>query len=87
MNYRYSSDAAKAIRTELLYSDKVLVIKEISKLKGNDRKDMIARGLIKICDDAHYKGITVNSSLIFIDYASFLQKAWDNIGGYLNIMA
>jgi hypothetical protein len=85
---RYSEDVHGMFREILLTSDKVMVVVGLSKLKVNKfTKIGIARSLIKILDDAHFENITPRSDLIFVDFASFLQDAWDNIGIYLNILA
>ncbi|MCC5911355.1 MAG: hypothetical protein JJT76_13040 [Clostridiaceae bacterium] len=84
---RTKYEVFKEFENMLLNSDKVLILKNISKLKGSkDAKIKNARSFIKVLDDAHFKNITPKADIIFIDTARFLEDAWDNIGIYLNIL-
>jgi hypothetical protein len=69
------------IQTE---TNSVLVLTGLSRCKVRAPYGY-ARGLIKNIDDAHFKNIFPESDLIFIDYASFLEKHWDYIGSYLRV--
>ena len=82
--HRTHYDAFQEFERTLLHSDTVLIVKAISRAKVKDRAGL-ARSLVKIGDDAHFKGIRPRSDLIFIDYAEFLQKSWDEIGIYVKI--
>lgn len=66
----------------------ILIIIDFSKMKGTtpDRIGHV-RSFIKTLDDAHFKDIQPKADLIFVDYASFLQEAWESIGIYLNILS
>jgi hypothetical protein len=79
-------DFYKSIQYYLLQTDSVLVFKELSKSKITRNKSDLSRSIIKINDDAHIKGITPLSDILFIDHASFLQKAWKNIGLYIKML-
>jgi hypothetical protein len=83
-NYKSS----QKIKETLLQSDEVYVFQGISKMKGTT-PDKIGhvRSFIKTLDDAHFKDIQPKADLIFVDYASFLQEAWESIGIYLNILS
>ncbi|MCK4258357.1 MAG: hypothetical protein KAX49_05230 [Halanaerobiales bacterium] len=83
--YSRNYEAREAIRKELLYSDKVFIISELSKMKSNIKKESVVGFLIKTIDDAHFDNITPKSQLVFIDYAKFLQKTWKYIGSYLKV--
>lgn len=67
----------------LYYDDKVFVFVELSKSKIKNVEGLY-RSIIKIIDDAHFKDISPQSNIIFIDYASFLEKHYDYIGTYLD---
>jgi len=84
--HRTRQDAYNGFRRMLLETDKVIVIRELSASKLGADKPGKARSLIKILDDAHFDGVTPRASLIFLDYAAFLQKAWRKIGIYLNVV-
>ena len=79
-------DFFRSLQYYLLETNHVLVFKELSKSKITRNKSDLTRSIIKINDDAHFKGITPLSDIIFIDHASFLQKAWENIGLYIEIL-
>lgn len=71
---------------QVLYSrDNVIVIKEISGSNLQSRKAGFVRALIKIIDDAHFDKVHPKTDLVFIDYANFLQKIWENVGPYLQV--
>lgn len=74
--------AAKALDDALLNGACTLVLQMLSESKGS-YKPGFARSLIKTLDDAHFKGFRAMSDIIYIDRASFLQKAWPDIGAYL----
>jgi hypothetical protein len=81
-------EAHKALREWLLRTDKVLILQGLSKLKATKRdKIRLARGLIKTLDDAHFENIVPASDLIFVDYPSFLENEWDNVGAYLTFLS
>lgn len=71
---RSAHDVYKAIKELLLYSDKVVVIREFSKLKTSGNKPGWARSFIKILDGAHFDGIKPKADLIFVDYADFYKS-------------
>ncbi len=79
-------DFYSVLKYYLLNSDHVIIFKEFSLSKIKARKAGIARSLIKIIDDAHFHKISPLSDLVFLDYATFLEKSWDDIGLYLDIM-
>lgn len=79
-------DFFKLLQYYLLETNHVLVFKELSKSKITRNLSDLTRSIIKINDDAHIKGITPLSDILFIDYPSFLQKAWENIGLYMEIL-
>lgn len=70
------------VEEQLFNTRQILVIKSLSKSKCT-QKEIIYRWLIKILDDAHYKNVHPKTDLVFIDYASFLEKHFSSIGGYL----
>ncbi len=73
---------------EILWnSDKVIVVANLSQSKIPSRKSWYGRSLIKINDDAHIKGIRPRSDLVFVDYASFLQRSWSELGPYVDVFA
>ena len=84
-NHNTSHDAFLSLKEILLNSDKVVVFKEFSKCKWKTNKGSMVRGIIKILDDAHIKGIRPISDLLFVDYASFLEKNWDYVSTYIKI--
>lgn len=73
---------AKRVDEKLYHSDQVLIIKTMSKSKIKHPEDTF-RELIKTLDDAHFKNIHPKTDLVFIDYASFLEKHYEHIGTYL----
>lgn len=83
---RTYSDFYSILKNFLLNTDYVVIIKEFSKSKMQINKAGFARSLIKIIDDAHFHNTVPSADLIFIDYASFLEKSWKDIGLYLNIL-
>jgi len=85
---RYSFEADEAFKEILLCSDKVMVVTGLSTMNtSKDQRISYARWLIKILDDAHFDNIKPRSNLIFVDYASFLQDAWEQIGLYLETLS
>jgi hypothetical protein len=83
---RTYGDFFKNLRYLLLERDYVIVFTELSCSKMQSDKTAISRSLIKMLDDAHFDNIVPRADLIFIDYASFLEKAWHNIGLYIDIL-
>lgn len=79
-------DFYKSLQYYLLQTNYVLVFKELSKSIITRNKSDLIRSIIKINDDAHIKKITPLSDILFIDHASFLQKAWENIGLYIEVL-
>jgi hypothetical protein len=71
----------------LTKTNNVVVISNISRSKLSSMKSGFARSIIKINDDAHFENCYPKSDILFIDSAVFLEKAWDEIGYYLNIFA
>jgi hypothetical protein len=83
----HSQEKAYAeFKQTILTKNKVIVIQEISKCKIRSNKSHLARTIIKLLDDAHFDGISPQSDIIFVDYADFLQKSWQDIGIYLDIL-
>lgn len=83
---RTFSEFHSIIKRFLLESDQVIVFKELSLSKIQIEKANIVRSFIKILDDAYLKSIAPSADLIFIDHASFLEKSWEHIGLYLDIL-
>lgn len=77
--------AAKALEQALLHGACTLVVEQLSQAKSSKRID-IARDLIKTLDDAHFGGIRPMSDILFIDRASFLERAWPAIGTYVRLV-
>ena len=77
--------AANALYDALLNGASTLVLQMLSQSKGT-YKSGFARDLIKTLDDAHIKGFKAMSDIIYIDRASFLEKAWPDIGAYLRMV-
>lgn len=75
--YEYLENLQKETNTALL-------VVELSRCKVRTPQNY-TRSLIKNIDDAHFKGIYPESDLIFVDYASFLEKHWQYIGLYLRV--
>jgi hypothetical protein len=80
-------DAWLMFEEVLLTSDEVIVISNLSQSKIPSGKSGIARSLIKTNDDAHLRGIKPKSEILFIDYATFLQRSWSELGNYIEIFA
>jgi hypothetical protein len=70
----------------LLNTDNVILIKELSLFTTQHNKTNIAKSLIKALDEAHYDNIIPKADLVFVDYASFLQRSWKSIGAYLDVL-
>lgn len=62
------------------------MISGISKSKIPSGKADYARSIIKINDDAHFKNIFPKSDIIFVDSAAFLERSWEQLGTYINIL-
>lgn len=86
VQYRNQMDAFQGMEDMLYESDKVFIIKRFS-LSKSPSKSSTLRCWIKILDDAHTRGVVPKANLVLVDNAGFLQKAWSDIGSYLNIMA
>ncbi len=86
VQYRNQMDAFQAMEDMLYESDKVFIIKRFS-LSKSPSKPSTLRCWIKTLDDAHLRGVVPKANLVLVDNAGFLQKAWGDIGYYLNIMA
>ena len=81
-------ETSKEIKDLLLRSNKVFVFHGISMMKGTTQEKIIhVRSFIKMLDDAHFDNIRPKSDLIFVDYAKFLQDAWEHIGIYLKVLS
>jgi len=80
-------DAWMMFEENLLNSHDVIVISNLSQSKIASGKSGVARSLIKINDDAHLLGINPKSDILFVDYAAFLQRAWSELGAYIEICA
>jgi hypothetical protein len=80
-------DAWIAFQEFLLKSQDVLIISNISQSKIPSRKSGFARSIIKINDDAHFRGIKPNSDIVFVDTACFLQRYWKDFEIYTNIFS
>lgn len=76
------SEWAKRADEKLYNTDQVLIIKALSKSKIKHSEGTF-RDLIKALDDAHVKNIHPKTDIVFIDYASFLEKHYEEIGAYL----
>lgn len=76
------NDFYSKIKYILLETDMAVVIKNWSLSKSKAIDDQYARGLMKILDDAHFKDIYPKSNLIFVDYASYLEKYYDTFYTY-----
>ena len=86
--YKDNYETSKEIKDFLLRSNKVFVFQGISKMKGTIQEKIIhVRSFIKMLDDAHFDNIRPKSDLIFVDYAKFLQDAWEHIGIYLKVLS
>jgi len=87
-DYHANHQAFADLKGILLNSSRTVVFTEFSKSKIRTRakKSWTARSIIKILDDAHLSGIRPVSDLIFVDYPTFLEHCWGNIGTYLKIM-
>jgi hypothetical protein len=92
-SYFNSKHQAKdEIERQFFRSENVYIIREFSDAKI-ESKEYSLRGLIKLrektnfINDKQCETIHPDSDLIFIDYANFLQKAWDKIGYYLSILS
>jgi len=83
--FRTAGDGFNAVAEMIAETDTVLVIKGFSEAKMS-HKGGFARGLIKCLDDAHIHGRRQEGDVVFVDYASFLEKNWGQIGPYLSIM-
>lgn len=85
---RDNYESSKEIKFTLLHSNDVFIFQGISEMKGTTQdKINRVRSFIKILDDAHFDNVHPKSDLIFVDYAKFLQEAWEYIGVYLNILS
>lgn len=81
-----NQQAYELFKDELLQSDKVIIIQELSRSRVVGRKANSMRSLIKILDDAHFDGIHPAADLIFVDYGDFLHHSWSSIGSYLDVL-
>lgn len=71
---------ATTIYNDLLYKDRYVIIKNLSKSKIS-KADSICREFIKRVDDAPLiEKVYAKGSLIFIDYPSFLEKHNEKLG-------
>ncbi len=84
---RSYSAVFKQLENLLSGSDTVLILKELSRARLRTSKARIVWSLIKVLDDAHYDGNLPKATLILLDFADFLQGAWEQIRPYLTIDA
>ena len=84
VKYKTNYEAGKVLEQVQMKSNIVIILREFSKskIKKSDVA-MYFKTLIKNLDDAHFENIHPLSDLIFIDYASFLEKNFNEIGLYL----
>ena len=66
----------------LYFQDVVIIFKELS-LSKTPNIQVFFREFIKVLDDAHMKNIKPRGDIVFIDYASFLEKQDEYISSYL----
>ncbi|EBQ9564243.1 hypothetical protein DPT59_12460 [Salmonella enterica subsp. enterica serovar Stanleyville] len=83
-SFRTVHNGFTAVKEMIMNTDIIIILIGISKA-NMARKEGFTRGLIKTIDDAHFKNVIPESNIIFIDYASFLEKNWDYIGPYLSV--
>ena len=82
---RYS--AGKALEAALFNTAHTIVVNRLSELKASRRLTAaVARHLVKILDDAHYRDVRAFGDVLFIDRASFLERGWDWFGPYLQLV-
>jgi hypothetical protein len=82
-----SANEAAHIVADMLYNDDVVVIiKAISKLNDTG-KSRQARWIAKVIDDAHFDRVHPKADIVFVDYASFLEKSYRVLGPYVRVFA
>lgn len=82
-----SANEAAHIVADMLYDDDVVVIiKAISKLNDTG-KNQHARWIAKVIDDAHFDRVHPKADIVFVDYASFLEKSYRVLGPYVRVFA
>jgi hypothetical protein len=74
-----------ALERRLQHETWTTVFVRFSQAKVTQRP-MHARSIIKILDDAHFDGIRAASDIVFIDFASFLEEAWEDVSVYLRLV-
>jgi len=83
IKYKTNQHAYEALKQVQLNNNIVIILKQFSLSKSKNRAAGLCHGLIKNLDDAHFDNIHPQSDLIFIDYASFLEKHFEEIGPYV----
>jgi hypothetical protein len=81
----------ESLRQFLYEENVVLIIKEMSAMKTRSQSRSVQQiqGMIKLLDNAHLENVRPKTDLVFVDYAGFLQKHWEELGNYVevNVMA
>jgi hypothetical protein len=87
LTVRTNYDAENSIRDHLANTDMALIIREISAANFTKHRrgeaGAQAQGLIKALDSLREASGRLRGDLIFVDYASFLEKSWDDLGVYI----
>lgn len=81
---RTACQGFRQVEITLMERDVVIVLVGVSR-SNFSRKAGFVRGLVKVLDDAHFDNKIPKGNIVFIDYASFLEKNWKEIGVYLAV--
>ncbi|MDK9354860.1 glyoxalase superfamily protein [Lelliottia sp. V106_10] len=72
------------VEMTLMERDIVIVLVGVSRANFTRKADFV-RGLVKVLDDAHFDNKIPKGNMVFIDYSSFLEKSWNDIGIYFAV--
>jgi hypothetical protein len=87
LTVRTNYEAENAIKDHLANTDMVLIIREISAAGFTNHRrgeaGFQAQGLIKALENVREQSGNLRGDLVFVDYASFLEKAWVDLEVYV----
>lgn len=82
--YSYSLVEATTNLEKTFRDDQIVyIIKNISKSSIKGEKGLFVREIMSILKESKNTKLPANADLIFIDYASFLEKNWDILGNHI----
>ncbi len=82
--YSYSMDEALNNLQKTFKNDQIVyIVKNLSNSRIAGEKGVYARNMMDILQKSNKNSLSSRTDIIFIDYASFLEKNWDLLGNHI----